>query len=79
MATPVHSMDGKCHIKAEESCKTCLTNRTQPISHHITTLVVNALRGGHTDTHTYQRMNQNNFKKPGVRGLWPRAPGLKIK
>ena len=31
-----------------------------------------------THTHTYRRVNQNNFKKPGARGLWPHAPGLKI-
>ena len=50
-------------------------------------LVINVLRGGHTDTHrhthrhtdththAYRRTNQSNFKKPGV---WPHAPGLKI-
>ena len=32
----------------------------------------------HTHTHTYRRANQSNFKKPGARGLRPRAPGLKI-
>ena len=30
-----------------------LTNHTQPISHHITPLVVNGLRSGQTDTHTH--------------------------
>ena len=46
-------------------------------------LVINGLGGGHTDrqththTHAYRHVDQN-FKKPGVRGLWPRAPGLKI-
>ena len=41
-----------------------------------------ALRGGHTDrhtdTHTDVQTNQNDFKKPGARGLWLCAPGLKI-
>ena len=32
----------------------------------------------HTDTHThtYRRVNQNNFKKPGARSLRPQAPCL---
>ena len=38
-------------------------------------LVVNALGGRHTDTHTYRHASQSNFKKPGIR---PHAPGLKI-
>ena len=72
MATLIHSIDGKCHIKqlkAGESHKFYLTNHTWPISHHITPLVTNALRGGHTDTqaHTQRRADQRNFKKPGVR------------
>ena len=40
-------------------------------------LVINALRGGHTDTDTYQHANKNDFKKPGVLDLWPCAFGLK--
>ena len=48
---------------------------------HITPLVINGLGGGHTDrqthTHAYRHADQNNFKKPGARGLRPRAPGLK--
>ena len=44
-------------------------------------LVVNALRGRHTDrhtdTHAYRHVNQSNFKKPGARGQRPCAPGLK--
>ena len=39
----------------------CLANHTQPISHHITPLVINNLGGGHTDT-------QILLKKPGGRG-----------
>ena len=32
-------------------------------------MVINALGGGHTDTHmhAYRHMNQSNFKKAGVR------------
>ena len=33
--------------------------------------------GADTQTHTYQRANQSNFKKTGVCSLWLRAPGLK--
>ena len=40
-------------------------------------LVINGLGGGHT--HTYRHTNQNSFKKPDVRSLWPCTPGLKIK
>ena len=41
------------YLKAGKSRKTCLTNCTWPISHHITPLVINDLGGGHTDTHTH--------------------------
>ena len=30
----------------------------------------------HTHTHAYRHADQNNFKKPGVHGRRPRAPGL---
>ena len=43
---PIHFVDSKCHIKqlkAVKSHKTCLTNHTQPISHHIMPLVINSL------------------------------------
>ena len=77
MATPIHLIDGKCHIKlkAGKSHETCLTNCTWPISHNIMPLVINVLGGRHTDIHT---PNQSNFKKPGMRGLCLRMPGLKI-
>ena len=85
MATPIHFIDGNCCmklLKAGKSRKTCLTNRTWSISHHITPLVINGLGGRHTDrqthTHAYRHANQNNFKKPGARGLRLRAPGLKM-
>ena len=62
-------------LKAGKSHETCLTNRTRPISHHIMPLIINAL-GADIQTHTYQHGNQNNFKKPGTRGLWLHTPGL---
>ena len=44
-----------------------LTNHTQPISHHITPLVINTLKGGdtdrQTDRQTYRHANKNDFKK----------------
>ena len=49
---------------ASTSCRTALTNHTGPISHHITPLVINVLIGA--DAHTYQHVNKNDFKKPGV-------------
>ena len=74
-ATPINFIDGKCHIKqlkAGKSRKTCLTNYTQPISHHMMPLVITALEGRHIHrhTHTYQRMNKNDFKEPHK---WPSA------
>ena len=74
-ATPIHFIDGKCNIKqlkAGKSRKTCLTNYKQPKSHHIMPLVITALGGRHTHrhTHTYQCVNENDFKKPRK---WPLA------
>ena len=54
IATPIYFIDSKCHIKqfkAGKSHATCLTNHTRPISYRIMPLVINALKGGHTDTH----------------------------
>ena len=71
-ATPFQFIGGNIF----KSCRTVLTNHTQPISHHITPLVINAL-GADTQTvtqthiHTYQCVNNNNFKKPGMCGLQP--------
>ena len=50
-ATPIYFIDGKCHkkqLKSRKSRKTCLTNHTQSISHHVTPLAINAIGGGHT-------------------------------
>ena len=48
-----------------------LTNRTQPIAHHIMPLVINGLgvdtqTDAHIHTHAYRHANKNNFKKLGV-------------
>ena len=52
---------------AYNSYRTCLTNRIESISHYITSLVINSLRG----RHTHRCPHRNNFKKPGAR--WPMA------
>ena len=50
-----------------KSHKTYLTNHMGSISHHITPLVINSLRGRHTHTTTHTDIRgQSNFKKPGV-------------
>ena len=49
-----------------KSHRTYLTNRLGSISHHITPLVINSLRGGHTNTHTQTFADRSNSKKPGV-------------
>ena len=68
MATPIHFIDGSCHMK-------CLTDCTRSMSHHILPLVINGLGA---DTHTYGCVNQSNFKNPGTHGLRPRALSLKL-
>ena len=56
-----------------------LTNHTQPISHHITPLVINTLGGGHieTKTQTQKQIHTTISRKPGVHGQNPCTPGLK--
>ena len=68
MVIPIHFIDGKCikRIKSWEMLQN-LFNQSHTV--YITPLVINTLRGGHTDTHTYQCVNQSNFKKSGMRGL----------
>jgi len=77
-----------CHINERENLKICSTNHKGSISHHITPLVINTLRGGHIYTHihtnTYTQthtdfVERSNFKKPGVCRPSAGAPGLKIK
>ena len=71
-------------LKAGKSCKTCLTNHTRSISHHITSLVINALRGGHTQTdtqtqtHTHTNMQTKAISKTQrVQACSLHASGLK--
>ena len=59
-----------------KSHRTYLTNHMWSISHHITPLVINSLRGGHThiNTHTDIRIRgQSNSKKPGAHQPAPDA------
>ena len=62
--TLVYFIDGKCHIKKlnGKSRKTCLTNHTWPISHHIMPMVINALRGTHTCIHMYAHASTSGAK-----------------
>ena len=41
------------------------------ISHHITPLVINNLRGGHIHTHTLTFADKSNTKKPGSANIIP--------
>ena len=51
-ATPIHFINRKCHNQYKET-ETGLANHIGSISHHIMTQVINALKGGHTDTDTH--------------------------
>ena len=76
MATPIHFISGKYHIKlkAGKSRETCLTNHTWPISHHITPLVINGLGGGHTDTDTRTHIPTREPKQfQETRCVWAKA------
>ena len=51
---PIHLLMASaiyCNRKAEK-LKTCLSNHTRAISHHVMLLLINALRGGHIHIHT---------------------------
>ena len=52
-----------------KSHRTYLTNHMGSLSHHITALAINSLRGGHTHKHTCIHMfeDRSNYKKPGTR------------
>ena len=84
-ATPIHFIDGKCHInqlKSGKSHKTCLTNHTESISHHITPLVIIAL-GADIQTHRHTRKHTNTQTKAISRnqaraGLSPACAWFKI-
>ena len=78
-ATPIRFINDKCYIKqlkAEKSRKTCLTNHTWPISHHIMPLVINA-HGA--DTQTDRQTHIDTRTKTISRNLArvPKVPGLK--
>jgi len=51
-----------CHVNEWETPKTCLTNHKGSISHHITPLVINSLRGGHTNTHTHTHTHTQAYR-----------------
>ena len=57
-AMPIHFIDGKCHIKTQNSVKSCKTDLPNHawLSHHITPLVIASLGGGYTDTQTHTHM-----------------------
>ena len=53
-----------------KSHRTYLTNRMGSISHHITPLVINSLRGRHTNTHAYIR-TETILRNQAHASLWP--------
>ena len=57
--------------------KLILTNHKGSILHHITSLVINNLGGGHIHACTDVQTETINFKKPGVPACGA-APGLKM-
>ena len=68
-ATAIQFIDSKCHIMSR---KTALSGYYACVSCDLLLMASGA------ETHMYQRVNKNDFKKPGAHGLWPCAPGLKI-
>ena len=70
--TPILIIDSKCHnkqLQVGKSRKTCLTNHAWSISHHIVPLVINALEGEHTDTHTNEQ-TKVIFRNQARAGAW---------
>ena len=62
--TPIHFIDGRCHVKqlkADKSHKTCLANHRRSISHHIMPLVINGL--GDRQTRRYIHTHTNMLTK----------------
>ena len=70
-AKPIQFIDSKSCIKKWRGRKIALSDYYACLSHD---LLLMALGRGHT--HTHQRSQRNDFKKPGMRGCGPRAPGL---
>ena len=59
-------------LQLPNSCRTLLTNHIEPISCHITPLVINSLRGGHTQTRTHTDVRTKLILRNQARaGLWP--------
>ena len=57
---PTNDIDYNCHIKAIE-----LINQSyRSISHHMTSLVINSLGGGHTHARIQTFAGRSNSKKP---------------
>ena len=80
-ATPIHFINGKCHIKqlkSRKSCKTCLTITHILLYHIISQHRLLMSQSGHTDMHKYWHANWSNFKKPGVHQLQASMPDLKM-
>jgi len=63
--------DFNCHINEREKSKICLTNHKGSVSHHITSLGINSLRGGHTHKHmlTLQTKTAKNSLKSLMNGI----------
>ena len=61
-ATAIQFIDGKCHIMKQKRRKTPLCGYYACVSCDL--LLMSS--GVDTQTHTYQRTNKNDFKKPGV-------------
>ena len=73
-AMPFQFIDGNIL----KSCRTGLTNHTRPISHHIMQLVINTLKGGHTDTHTHTDAQTKMISRNQACVTFGLTPGLKI-
>ena len=61
---PINDADYRYYIN--QNCRICFTNHIGFILSHITSLVINSLRGGHAYMHTHIDITaKSNFKKPG--------------
>ena len=70
-ATLIPFIDGNCHINQlkHKSCNTYVTYHTWSISHHITLLVINALRGKQTHISTYKPKQFQEIRHAWFRNL----------
>ena len=78
-AIPIHFIDDKCHIKQLKSRKVVnlFTNHTRSISQYFMPLVINALGGGYTCTHTHARTKVIS-RNQVCTGLQPACAWFKI-